>query len=90
MENANVIVTTMEVIVQVSFHLIGYGILNEMFLFFDQSIAAALQHAKEMATVHHLEHVNVIVITTCQIVQVSFHSSLFNRKYKNVMLIFYY
>ena len=52
-----------------------------MFLLFEQSIAAALQHAKEMATVHHLEHVNVKVAILDTTVQVSYHLSSFKVKY---------
>ena len=43
----------------------------ELFIFYDQSIVINLQPAKEKATAHQLEHVNVIVTIMEVIVQVS-------------------
>ena len=79
MEHVNVIVVTMEVIVQVSnqsFHLMFFFNDIEIFIIYDQSTVNHLQHAKDQATVRHLEHVNAIVIIMEVIVQVSISLTL--------------
>ena len=47
-----------------------YKALNELFIFSCKNIAATHQHAKVMALVKQMEHVNVIVVTMEVIVQV--------------------
>ena len=73
MEPVNVILTTMAQIAQVSYQLSSFDLQYsiKIFIFYDQSIARALQHAKEKVIVIHLEIVYVIVVTLEVIVNVS-------------------
>ena len=73
MEPVNVMLTTMAQIAQVSYQLFSFDMQYsiETFIFYDQSIARALQHAVEKALANQMEHVNAIVVTMEVIVQVS-------------------
>ena len=73
MEPVNVMLTTMAQVAQVSHQLFSFDMQYsiETFIFYDQSIARALQHAKEKVIVIHLEIVYVTVVTMEVIVQVS-------------------